>query len=75
MQLDKRMLERLLTMSDAQLSQVINSIAKEAGIDPRELGLNPSNLQSIRAALGSADDEDLKRLNEIYTSYKESRRS
>lgn len=74
MQLDKRMLEKLLTMNDEQLAEVIRQIAVETGINPAQLGLNPQNVQSIRQALGMATDEDLKQLNAVYDSYKQSRR-
>ena len=74
MQLDKRMLEKLLTMNDAQLAEVIRGIAAETGIDPAALGLNPENIQSLRQALGMATEEDLQRLNLVYDSYKQSRR-
>ncbi|MBQ9131911.1 MAG: hypothetical protein IJX62_05530 [Clostridia bacterium] len=74
MQLDKRMLEKLLTMNDEQLAEVIRQIAAETGIDPAQLGLNPQNIQSIRQALGMATDEDLKQLNAVYDNYKQSRR-
>ena len=75
MQLDKRMLEKLLTMNDDQLAEVIRQIATETGIDPAVLGLNPQNVQSIRQALGMATDADLQQLNAVYDSYKQSRRS
>lgn len=74
MQLDKKMLERLLTMNDEQLGEVIRTIAKEAGIDPTQLGLNPDNVQSIRLALGMATDADLQKLNAVYDDYKQFRR-
>ena len=74
MQLDKKSLDRLLTLNDAQLAEVIRSIAAEAGIDPSLLGLNPQNINGIRQALGSATQEDLAQLNTIYDSYKQNRR-
>lgn len=70
MKLDKRMVNRLLAMNDEQLAEVIKSIATESGIDPALLGLNPDNIQSIRQALGMAGDEDLKKMGEIYQTYK-----
>ena len=70
MKLDKRMVNRLLAMNDEQLAEVIKSIATESGIDPALLGLNPNNIQSIRQALGMAGDEDLKKMGEIYQTYK-----
>lgn len=74
MQLDKRMLDRLLAMNDEQLGTVIQQIAKESGISPEELGLNPENIQSIRLALGMANEADLERLNAIYQQYLQGRR-
>ncbi len=74
MKLDKRMLERLLSMNDDQLTQVIQSIATEAGIDPATLGLQAEQIQSLRAALGSATDEDLQRMGEVYQAYRQQRR-
>lgn len=75
MQLDKRMLERLLTMNDEQLADLIRSIATEAGIDPSQLGLNPDNVQSIRQALGGATDADVQAMNAVYNDYKQGRRN
>ncbi len=74
MQIDQKMLNRLLTMDDAQLGEIIKTIATEAGIDPAMLGLNPDNIQSIRQALGSATEQDLRQLNAVYDTYKQNRR-
>ncbi|MBQ8431723.1 MAG: hypothetical protein IJX28_02460 [Clostridia bacterium] len=75
MKLDKRMLDRLLTMNDEQLTQVIQSIATEAGIDPATLGLQTDQIQALRAALGGATEEDLQRMGEVYQAYRQNRRS
>ena len=74
MQIDQKMLNRLLTMDDKQLGEIIQTIAAEAGIDPAMLGLNPQNIQSIRQALGSATDQDLEQLNAVYNTYKQNKR-
>ena len=74
MQLDKKMLDRVLMMNDEQLGELIRRIATEAGVDPVALGLNTQNLQGIRQALGSATEEDVKELNAVYESYKQNRR-
>lgn len=74
MQIDQRMLNRLLTMNDDQLGEIIKTIATEAGIDPAMLGLNPDNIQSIRQALGSATEADLQQLNAVYDTYKQNKR-
>ena len=69
MQLDKNMLNRLMTMNDDQLAAFVQKIALESGIDPTMLGINPESIQSIRQALGSAKDEDIQQLNLIYEEY------
>ncbi|MBQ7346741.1 MAG: hypothetical protein IJW55_02190 [Clostridia bacterium] len=74
MQLDQKMLNRLLAMNDDQLGDLIKNIATEAGIDPATLGLNPNNISQIRQALGGATEQDLQQLNTMYDAYKQNRR-
>ena len=74
MQIDQKMLNRLLTMNDQQLGNLIQEIAKEAGIDPSMLGLNPQNIADVRNALGNATDGDLEKLNAVYEEYRRQRR-
>ena len=74
MQIDRRMMEKLLSMNDEQLGAVIKRIASEAGIDPAQLGLDAENIQNLRAAMGNANPEDLKRFQEIYDAYRNTRR-
>ncbi len=74
MQLDKKMLDRLLAMNDDQLMGLVQRIATDAGIDPAMLGLNPQSIDSIRQALGSATDQDLQQLNAVYDTYKQNKR-
>ena len=66
MQIDRASLERLLAMNDRQLLSVVNRLAAGSGIDPATLGINPTDIQSIRQALGSATDEDLQRIAAQY---------
>ena len=75
MQLDRKKLDRLLSMNDEQLAQVIRTVAAEAGIDAAALGLNPENVAALRQALSGAGDADIAQLNEIYHSYRKNRRS
>ncbi len=74
MQLDQKMLNRLLNMNDEQLGALIGQIAQEAGIDPAQLGLHPENIASVRQALGNATEEDLAKLNGVYQDYRKNRR-
>jgi hypothetical protein len=74
MQIDQKMLNRLLSMNDEQLGAIIQSIANESGINSAQLGLNPSNIASIRQVLGSATEADLAQLNVIYESYRQNKK-
>ncbi len=74
MQLDRKMLNRLLAMNDEQLGALIGQIAAETGIDPAELGMRPQDIAGIRQALGSATEADLEKLNEVYEDYRRGRR-
>ena len=70
MQIDTRMLKRLLAMNDEQLGQMIQKIAAESGIDPAQLGINPQNIESVRSALGSIGEDELEGINRLYEDYR-----
>ena len=74
MQIDQNTLARLLSLDDDKLGDVIRRIAAESGIDPLALGLDPNSIRQIRAALGSATNEDIARLNTVYEDYRRNRR-
>ncbi len=62
MQIDRRALEGLLSLNDAQLMAIISRLAAESGIDPAEFNIDPKSVASIRSALSGATDEDLARV-------------
>ena len=66
MQIDRASLEKLLTLNDRQLKLFINKLALDSGIDPASFNIDPKDIQSIRKALSTASDADLKRIAEIY---------
>ena len=70
MQIDRRSLEKLLTLNDRQLEIVIKRIAAESGIDPAALNINPNDISSVRRALSGATDEDIKMITQQYEDYK-----
>lgn len=74
MQIDKKMLDRLLGMNDDQLGDLIRRIAAESGIDPTMLGISTENIAAIRTALSNADSQDLAQYNQIYDAYRKNRR-
>jgi hypothetical protein len=75
MQIDERMLKRLLAMNDEQLGQMIQKIAAETGIDPAQLGINPQSIESVRSALGSIGDEELEGISRLYEDYRRNKRN
>ncbi len=74
MQIDQKMLNRLLAMNDDQLGALISQIASESGIDPSILGIGSQNIASVRQALSNATDADLEQLNQIWSDYRQNKR-
>ncbi|MBQ7392608.1 MAG: hypothetical protein IJV73_07965 [Clostridia bacterium] len=75
MQIDSKMLNKLLAMNDEQLGQMIQKIAAESGIDPAQLGINPQSIESVRSTLGSIGDEELEGINRLYEDYRRGKRN
>ena len=73
MQLDRTALDRLLKTNDKQLMAIIKKLAADSGIDPASLNINVNDISSLRSALSSATDEDLKRVAEQYEANKKAR--
>ena len=65
MELDKKMLEQLLSLGDTELLQAITLIARESGIDTEKLNLSGTDISKLRSVLGSATDEDIRRASEL----------
>ena len=72
MQLDRTALDRLLKTNDRQLMAIIKKLA-DSGIDPASLNINVNDISSLRSALSSATDEDLKRVAEQYEANRKAR--
>ena len=70
MQIDRRSIEKLLTLNDRQLGLIITKLLSESGMDPKMLNIDPKDISSVRRALGSASDEELRRVTEQYEEYK-----
>ena len=74
MQIDQKALNRILNLNDAQLTDLVGRIAAELGVSPQALGLDTAHLDTLRAALQNATEEDLARLNHVYSDYKDASR-
>lgn len=59
MKLDKRAVQRLLALNDAQLQAVITQLAGENGIDLAGFAIRPSDIAGVRRALEMATDDDI----------------
>ena len=70
MQLDRNALDKLLKLNDKQLMSIIKGLAADSGIDPATLNINVNDISSLRSALSSATDEDLKKIAEQYEANK-----
>ena len=59
MQLDRRSIDTLLALDDAQLKFVINRVAATVGIDTAYFGLKGQDVDVIRKRLQSITDAEL----------------
>lgn len=74
MEIKRENLEQLLSLNDWQLKMIIQKIVKESGIDPSQFNVDTSSIESIRKALSTASDEDLKNIAEQYEQKQKSKR-
>ena len=70
MQLDKKTLNMLLALNDAQLTNVIRTISEKSGLDLSSFNITANDVKSIRHALENASDEDIKRAQESINNFK-----
>lgn len=64
MKLDRKNLNRLLAMNDAQLRAMVDKLATEYGVDLSAFSVKEGDMQSLRRAIANATDEDLIKLAE-----------
>ena len=74
MQIDRKTLQGLLSLSDGQLTAVIRNLAASSGLDLSEFNIRPNDIQSIRSALSGATDEDLLKITEQLHGFKKGNR-
>ncbi|MCI8388300.1 MAG: hypothetical protein HFE63_07555 [Clostridiales bacterium] len=61
MQIDKTMLDRLLSLDDLTLARTISALASAAGIDQNTANAAVSDLRLVRASLSNASDADISK--------------
>lgn len=59
MQLDRKALDTLIALDDAQLKFVISRLAVNAGVDIGQFNLNTNDAQKIRQVLSGLTDADI----------------
>lgn len=64
MRLDKRALERLLSLNDEQVKAVIEKLAADNGLDLGALRISTDDISRLRTALSGATDRDVERFAE-----------
>lgn len=74
MQIDREALEKIQNLNDRQLKLLIGRLAAESGIDPAQFNIDPKSIESIRHALRTATDEDLRRIAEQYEANRNQKR-
>ena len=66
MEIKRENINKLLSLNDWQLKMIIQKIANESGIDPRQFNIDTNSIESIRKALSCASNDDLKKIAEQY---------
>ena len=73
MQIDKKNLNMLLSLNDTQLVGIIKTLSEKSGLDLSNFNISANDVNSIRRALESASDEDIKKAQESINNYRKSR--
>lgn len=63
MQLDRKSLNRLLSLNDRQLQAIIEKLASEYGLDLSHFQVRPGDMEGLRNAIRNASDSDLLELS------------
>ena len=66
MEIKRENIDKLLSLNDWQLKMIIQKIANDSGIDPSQFNIDTNSIDSIRRALSTATDDDLKQIAEQY---------
>ena len=74
MEINRDAVNKILTLNDRQLKMIIQSLVRDSGIDPSQFNIDTGSISSIRSALSSATDADLKIIAEQYEAGKKGHR-
>ena len=74
MEIKREKVDKLLTLNDWQLKMIIQKLIKESGIDPSQFNIDTNSIESIRRALATASDAELKQIAEQYEQNQKKKR-
>ena len=65
MKIDKKVLDKVLTLNDEQLWKAIKLVASKSGLSTVKSIEQPKDMSKIRSALSNINDDDISRISEI----------
>ena len=74
MEIKRENIDKLLSLNDWQLKMIIQKLANESGIDPSQFNIDTNSIKSVRRALTTASDAELKQIAEQYEQNQRKRR-
>ena len=74
MEIKRENIDKLLSLNDWQLKMIIQRLATESGIDPSQFNIDTNSIESIRQALATASDAELKQIAEQYEQNQKKKR-
>jgi hypothetical protein len=74
MEIKRENIDKLLSLNDWQLKMIIQRLATESGIDPSQFNIDTNSIESIRRALATASDAELKQIAEQYEQNQKKKR-
>ena len=68
MKLDRKSLNKLLSLNDRQLQTVIEQLIRDYGLNLASFHIKDGDMQGLRNALRNASDKDLEQLAQQFKS-------
>lgn len=65
MKIDKKILDKVLTLNDDQLWKAIQLVATKSGLNTAKKLERPKDMSKIRATLSGINDDDITRISEL----------
>lgn len=65
MKIDKKVIDKVLTLNDDQLWKTILLVASKSGLDSTKDLKRPDDMSKLRSTLSSLTEEDVARVSEI----------